>query len=178
MQFKNLQAQLHHLIQPEKCLDARTYTAYMRLLKEDSLIKSDNPQKHCCVFFIPFNKQTQHIFIVHHKKAKQWIVPGGHIEKGELLEDALRREVNEELGITVETVGDPFLFSVMPVHNEGQPCSAHFDSWFIINANNLKVDLTEFNDTQWVSLEEAKKIITHATYLQALERIATYYTNL
>jgi mutator protein MutT len=35
----------------------------------------------------------------------QWSIPGGHLEWGETLRDAVRREVMEETGLTVEIVG-------------------------------------------------------------------------
>jgi 8-oxo-dGTP diphosphatase len=35
----------------------------------------------------------------------QWSIPGGHLEWGESLHEALLREVHEETGLTVELVG-------------------------------------------------------------------------
>jgi mutator protein MutT len=44
-----------------------------------------------------------------------WDFPGGHVEPGERPEDALRREVAEELGAELEDVdGDPVLHLVEP----------------------------------------------------------------
>lgn len=37
-----------------------------------------------------------------HKKLKMWLPPGGHIDEGELPEEALRREIFEETGLEVE----------------------------------------------------------------------------
>ncbi len=169
---KSLVNQLTNLISPELCINNKMYEDFLALIKEGKLTREENPENHCCVFFIPYNPQTKQIFIVHHKKAKQWVVPGGHIEKGEILEDAVKREANEELGIKIEKVVKPFLFSIMYIHNEGQLCKAHHDIWYLIpTKDKLNIDFTEFNDVKWATISEARKIITHKTYLQAIERI-------
>lgn len=38
------------------------------------------------------------------KWSNLWIVPGGHVEYGETLEDCLEREIKEELGAKIENV--------------------------------------------------------------------------
>lgn len=153
-------------------MNTEEYDDFLDLVKSGKLSKADNPEYHCCVFFIPYNPKTKEIFIVHHKKAKQWVVPGGHMEQGELLEDAVKREAKEELGMHIKEVEKPFLFSVMYIHNEGQLCKAHYDTWYLIPiTEDLQVDLTEFNEVKWINIQEAKKLITHTTYLKALAKL-------
>ena len=56
---------------------------------------------------------TVAVFVVHrgrvllhyHRKLGKWLPPGGHIEADELPDDAARREVLEETGITARLVG-------------------------------------------------------------------------
>jgi nucleoside triphosphatase len=36
-----------------------------------------------------------------HKWENKWVIPGGHIELGEKMEDALRREIHEETGLEI-----------------------------------------------------------------------------
>ena len=40
--------------------------------------------------------------LLFHKKLQMWLPPGGHIDEGELPEEACRREIREETGLEVE----------------------------------------------------------------------------
>ncbi|MCX6767277.1 MAG: NUDIX domain-containing protein [Candidatus Micrarchaeota archaeon] len=45
------------------------------------------------------------ILLVKHRKLGLWLPPGGHIEEGELPDEAVKREVREETGLEVEILG-------------------------------------------------------------------------
>ncbi len=49
---------------------------------------------------------------------RDWEFPGGQVEEGESLTDALRREVLEETGITVSVVYRVYTFGANEVHTE------------------------------------------------------------
>ncbi len=48
-----------------------------------------------------FNPRGEILLVQSHKWRGKWVVPGGHVELGETLEDALRREAREETGLEV-----------------------------------------------------------------------------
>mgnify|MGYP003859563433 CR=1 FL=1 len=48
-----------------------------------------------------FNPENKILLCKSAKWNNQYVIPGGHIEKGEKMEDALRREVKEETGLEV-----------------------------------------------------------------------------
>ena len=54
-----------------------------------------------CVGVIIYNNKDE-IFLMSSPKWKKWLIPGGRIEEGETEEEALRREIKEEMNIELE----------------------------------------------------------------------------
>ncbi|MBV6396021.1 MAG: NADH pyrophosphatase [Anaerolineales bacterium] len=51
-----------------------------------------------------FNRQGELLLLQSHKWPGRYIVPGGHVELGETLEQALVRETKEETGLDVHSI--------------------------------------------------------------------------
>ena len=103
--------------------------------------------------------------LIFHKKHKNWVAPGGHVEKNETPAEAARREVREETGLEIaffhqenlwidevsaRSIERPFsclLEKVPPVGDE--PAHEHID--FIFVARPIGGVLT---DGKWFTLEE------------------------
>ena len=90
-----------------------------------------------------------------HKWRDKYTVPGGHIELGETLEDALKREVKEETGFDIYDI--KFIFFQEFIYNDEFWKKRHF----IFFDHACRTDSTdaqlnyEAQEYTWVSLEDA-----------------------
>ena len=110
------------------------------------------------------------LLLIHHKKLDIWIPPGGHIDKNETPDDALRREFKEELNLEIELLNRndvppggnikkqlavPFYVNVHSVKDHDHCCFFYLCE--LKNEEclkNLKINEREIKDYNWFSLEE------------------------
>jgi len=102
-----------------------------------------------------FNPQGKLFLMRSHKWRDKYVVPGGHIELGERIEDALKREVKEETGLDVTDV--EFLCFQEFVYDEAFWKRRHFIFFdYVCRTDSTDVTLNEeAEEYVWVSLEEA-----------------------
>lgn len=79
----------------------------------------------------------------------KWEFPGGKVEKGESPKDAIKRELNEELGILVQEV------EKVDAYSFGYPNEESFYlHFFKINKYNNTIQNLQFEGMAWVRPEE------------------------
>ena len=163
----------------DKCHDEVVRAAYEQKLKEEFLVRDENIHSHCCVYFVPFDQNTQRLLIGAHKKSGLWLMPGGHIDAGEDLLTTLNREIAEELGVNnfFTQLPEPFLLSLTYIVNDVRPCTEHFDIWFVMETDgaDFTVDETEYHEVRWVSIVEARALTADPANQQALARLEQIY---
>ena len=102
-----------------------------------------------------FNPEGKLFLMRSHKWRDKYVVPGGHIELGERIEDALKREVKEETGLDVTDV--EFLCFQEFVYDETFWKRRHFIFFdYVCRTDSTDVTLNEeAEEYVWVSLKEA-----------------------
>ncbi len=90
----------------------------------------------------------------------EWSLPGGMQEPGEMLEEALCRELHEEIGLIAR--------ECMPVGWTNTPYGVQVYSFciFVDSKEWLKLEDNEIVQAVWVSLEEALSLEAHKGCIQ------------
>src|SRR3989344_1917040 len=93
----------------------------------------------------------------HHK----WEIPGGGVEDGETIEQAVVREVKEEIGVVIELLPFPSIsvpVAIQDPHNLERKKLTLVGFIARIIAGEIKLDFTETIDYRWVTIEEIKQL--------------------
>ena len=88
-----LNRQIRNLLTPGVLHIEATYGRVLAKLDSGLLLRADDSREHFCIMFLPLDPTSQQVLAVHHKKARKWLFPGGHIEPGESQIQTLNREV-------------------------------------------------------------------------------------
>ena len=148
-----------------------------RMDKDKRLIKEENPTNHFCCFFLPFHKQTGLIYLVDHIKGRDWMPPGGHIERNEFPQETVKREFLEELNykLTNEKI-ELFDISVKRINKPKQVCKIHYDLWHLVYVEkiNFVYDKKEFYRASWLSIEEGLQLIKTVKYNDIVKKLLSF----
>jgi len=109
------------------------------------------------------------VLLIHHKKLDIWLPVGGHINENETPDQAVIREVKEEVGLDIEILNHsniplegnirknlslPFYVNVHSVGDHDHCCFFYLCK--TINPEELKIN-NEVKDCGWFSKEELNK---------------------
>ena len=101
-----------------------------------------------------FNPEGQLLLVKTHKWHGKYTIPGGHVELGEQLTEAVQREVKEETGLDV--LETEFLCFQEFIYDNSFWQKRHFIFFdFICRVGNEEVTLNdEAEEYRWVEVEE------------------------
>ena len=97
---------------------------------------------------IVLDEQNRILLLRHRlRESADWELPGGFIRRGEELEAALRRELQEETGYSVRMISRPTI---------AMPRTSHLDVTFVarVVGGNLEVDRGEVLEARFFAREE------------------------
>jgi len=105
-----------------------------------------------------FNPAGKILLIKSHKWRNKYVIPGGHIELGEKIEEALKREVKEETGLDIYDI--KFICFQEFIFDEAFWKKRHFIFLdFACKTDSTEVKLnSEGQEFVWVTLDEALKL--------------------
>jgi nucleoside triphosphatase len=101
-----------------------------------------------------FNQSNQLLLVKTHKWHGNYTIPGGHVELGESLKEALKREIQEETGLMLEKAD--FLCYQEFIYDESYWEKRHFIFFdFICRVKAGTVQLNdEAEEYAWVNLQD------------------------
>lgn len=105
-----------------------------------------------------FNSDGKIFLMKSHKWRDKYVIPGGRVELGEKIEDALKREVKEETGLEIHAI--EFICFQEFIFDDSFWKEKHFVFLdFSCKTNSKDVKLNEEGQEYiWISLEEALKL--------------------
>jgi nucleoside triphosphatase len=102
------------------------------------------------------NEENEIFLMKSPKWENKWIVPGGKVEKGDTLEETVRKEVREETGLELDEI------NLLDVKSEGNPDDFSRDTHFIfinyiceLGGGEVELDDREGTEHIWIAPEEA-----------------------
>jgi nucleoside triphosphatase len=101
-----------------------------------------------------FDRAGRLFLMKSHKWEGKWVIPGGHVDLGERIEDAMRREVKEETNLAVCDV--EFVCFQEFIYGDGFWKKRHFIFFdYACRTDSTEVVLNdEAQEYTWVSLED------------------------
>jgi len=128
-------------------------------IKKDAI-----PPKHLVSYSVVVDLERKKILLFNHKKAQLMLPSGGHIDNNEMPLIAAKRELNEELGLSLNSILDPqdlpFFITVTQTVGISEK---HTDVslWYLFDGNSI-VNLNEeaesfemeFEGYHWLNFDE------------------------
>jgi 8-oxo-dGTP pyrophosphatase MutT (NUDIX family) len=92
----------------------------------------------------------------------EWVLPKGHVERGETIEEAARREVREEAGVLATAL---LRLRVVSFRRAGESVRVRF---LLMRASG-RAAATERRRVRWASYREARRLLAFADAREVLD---------
>ena len=106
------------------------------------------------------NSHKEILLVKSYKWPGKWVVMGGHIEWGETIADAVKREVEEEVGLTVEFdhIIEVAEFVFDPAFHDHKHFVGLQSACHVVGDSTPVIDNDVIQEARWFPLTEAAKL--------------------
>jgi 8-oxo-dGTP pyrophosphatase MutT (NUDIX family) len=132
---------------------------FLKLLQKENCYTRQNIEAHITASAWITNTSRTAILLLHHAKLMRWLQPGGHSDGNENLEEVMRKEVEEETGLSEITFVYSDLFDI-DIHTipsyKNIPQHDHYDVRFLIEVSpDVKITKNnESNALKWIEINQ------------------------
>ncbi len=137
---------------------------------------SDQKYPEPAVGALILNPEGKIFLMKSHKWHGQYVIPGGHIELGETIEDALKREVKEETNLDIYDI--EFLIFQEFIYDKSFWKRDHYIFFdYLCRTDSRDVILNEeAEEYRWLSVEDALKLpVEHYTRVVIEKYLEKYH---
>lgn len=105
----------------------------------------------------------------------KWVMPGGHIDPGETIEQGILREIEEETGLSIISKGIIAYGELIDSKDFHRPAHfIYFDILCCAQSSDVKLDNQELTEYVWVAPEEALKMDLAESYGKTIRDYLDY----
>jgi len=119
---------------------------------------------------IILSEDKKSILLIYRGKQKDYTFPKGHVEENESLEEAMRREVKEETGLTIKDI-----FTKLPpliyIDSSDKKTSTYY--WLCSATGTLKIEKVS-DSLEWTPINEIKDKLTYDNLKKYFDSIKVF----
>lgn len=105
----------------------------------------------------------------------KWTMPGGHLDVGETIQQAVLREAKEETNLDLEYVGIVHFGELINSVDFHRPAHfIYFDAYCKVVAGNIRLQEDELTEYKWVLPQEAFDLDLAESYPETIQAFINY----